>query len=141
MTLFGLFDKTTTTNEEKPVNDNRSSGFHVFEIHMPSIGIGAVILGIIILAIAILWFLAARYRANSRRASRNPWTRYPAPFPFDSPVFGGGSPNVIHDLQLQKILRSYQPPHLSDIRLQLDPRNQVVKYTPPATAHVDYSDL
>ena len=60
-----LFEKKTKISNEIPVNDNRSSGFHLLEIHLPSIGLGAVTLGLLILAAVVVWYLAYRYRAMS----------------------------------------------------------------------------
>ena len=62
-----LFEKKTKISNEIPVNDNRSSGFHLLEIHLPSIGLGAVTLGLLILAAVVIYYLAYRYRAMSRR--------------------------------------------------------------------------
>lgn len=70
--------KEDTAKKEVVVTDSsskvveNSSGFHMIEIHMPSMGMGLLIVGI-----GVCIFLAYRWRKRNRRLRRDCHMRYP----------------------------------------------------------------
>jgi hypothetical protein len=106
-------EEKTVNTEVQPVQVNdESSGFHVLELHMPTVGFGVT--SVVLCAILFIACILV-YRRLAKRWVRR--TNYPHPMPMPAwPPVASGRPSIIYVTETGHIRSTLPPPRIHELR-------------------------